>query len=397
MNEYREYNVGDVKNKPRYPKWWAIIAVMLAIQLVFLGINLLFIIPAIKTNNGVDSAKYPVTSNVSDSSNEGQVLTSVSVVDIAKSVNPSVVGVLSTQKSSRGTGSGSDEIFDSQYFGSGFVVSEDGHIVTNYHVIEGGTVFSVILPGGETVDAELVGSDPSIDIAVLKVSGDQDLPVAQIGDSSTVEVGEVAVAIGNPLGIEFSGTVTSGIISATQRSMLVGESYINMLQTDAAINPGNSGGPLVNSSGQVIGINTQKASVAGVDEFGQTISAEGIGFAIPINEAKPIIEQIINGTEIVRPGIGVSCYEIDDELAAANQVPRGIYVDEVNVLGSAYSAGIRAGDIITKIDNKAIVDMNDFTERLRANDVGDKISVTIWRDGSETTITVTLMDINDLE
>ncbi|MGI5907900.1 MAG: S1C family serine protease [Christensenellales bacterium] len=395
FNDYRD--VSEQKARRRRTAWTvtAVIAVVLVVAVVGLAV----VIPMMGQNRGDETLPTSTTTPaLSEPDGNAQANISVKnpVVDIAKAIGPSVVGVTSTRKITPDSGVFGGDMRESQYAGSGFVVTEKGHIVTNQHVVEGGTAFTVLLPGGKELSARLIGQDATTDLAVLQVQG-QTLPVAPLGDSSKVQVGELAVAIGNPLGNELAGTVTTGIISATQRKMRVGSTFMNLLQTDAAINPGNSGGPLVDSKGQVIGINTQKTAVAGVDEYGRTISAEGIGFAIPINEARPIINELIEKGRVTRAGIGISCYEIDRKTAEAYDVPQGIYVDDANIMGSAYRAGVRAGDIITKLDNKPVVDLEDFTQRLLKKKIGDKTTITLWRNGTEVTLVVTIMDISNLQ
>jgi serine protease Do len=395
FNDYRD--VSEQKARRRRAAWT--VTAVIAVVLVVAVIGLAVVIPMMGQNRGDETLPTSTpTPALAEPGGNAQANISVKnpVVDIAKAIGPSVVGVTSTRKITPDSGVFGGDMRESQYAGSGFVVTEKGHIVTNQHVVEGATAFTVLLPGGKELSAQLIGQDATTDLAVLQVQG-QTLPVAPLGDSSKVQVGELAVAIGNPLGNELAGTVTTGIISATQRKMRVGSTFMNLLQTDAAINPGNSGGPLVDSKGQVIGINTQKTAVAGVDEYGRTISAEGIGFAIPINEARPIINELIEKGRVTRAGIGISCYEIDKKTAEAYDVPQGIYVDDANIMGSAYRAGVRAGDIITKLDNKPVVDLEDFTQRLLAKKIGDKATITLWRNGTEVTLVVTIMDISNLQ
>ena len=395
FNDYRD--VSEQKARRRRTAWT--VTAVIAVVLVVAVIGLAVVIPMMGQNRGDETLPTSTpTPALAEPGGNAQANISVKnpVVDIAKAIGPSVVGVTSTRKITPDAGAFGGDMRESQYAGSGFVVTEKGHIVTNQHVVEGGTAFTVLLPGGKELSAQLIGQDATTDLAVLQVQG-QTLPVAPLGDSSKVQVGELAVAIGNPLGNELAGTVTTGIISATQRKMRVGSTFMNLLQTDAAINPGNSGGPLVDSKGQVIGINTQKTAVAGVDEYGRTISAEGIGFAIPINEARPIINELIEKGRVTRAGIGISCYEIDKKTAEAYDVPQGIYVDDANIMGSAYRAGVRAGDIITKLDNKPVVDLEDFTQRLLKKKIGDKTTITLWRNGTEVTLVVTIMDISNLQ
>lgn len=400
MRTHHEYTEQDAGARQKRVIW-TLVAV-LAVLLVLIAAGIAMVLPMLRAEAQQQPGQAAATATPAAQVTPGsatpnaQISASNPVVDIAKAVGPSVVGVTSTQKASSGSDFFGEDMRESQFYGSGFVVTDQGHIVTNQHVIAGGTTFTVTVPGGKELSAKLIGADETTDLAVLQVKG-LDLPVAPMGDSASVQVGELAVAIGNPLGKELAGTVTTGIISATQRSMRVGNTWMDVLQTDAAINPGNSGGPLVNSKGQVIGINTQKTAVAGVDEYGRTISAEGIGFAIPINEARPIINELISKGHVTRAGIGISCFEIDKATSDANGIPQGIYVDQANALGTAYRAGVREGDIITRLDNKAITGIKDFTERLLAKKIGEKVSLTIWRQGAQATITVEVMDISELQ
>lgn len=314
------------------------------------------------------------------------------VVDIAKAVGPSVVGI-SNYTTLYQRGMTAQDLRQSS--GSGFVVSNEGHIVTNYHVIEGSSNIKVLLPGGEEVDAKVVGSDPGADIAVLKVEG-QDLTPVKFGDSDALQVGETAVAIGNPLGAQYAGTVTQGIISAVDRKMSLNLVTMGLIQTDAAINLGNSGGPLVNSKGEVIGITTRKAVIAGVTEDYLTVSAEGLGFAIPINEAKPIIEQLIKDGTVVRPGIGVSISTIDDEYSEKWELPKGVFVMSITAGGPAAQAGVRPNDVITKCDGVEVLTSEALTEEIQKHQPGETVELTIYRNGETLTQKVQIGDLNTI-
>ncbi|MGI6114410.1 MAG: S1C family serine protease, partial [Mahellales bacterium] len=264
------------------------------------------------------------------------------VIEIAQRVGPAVVGV--TNKVTMFNNFMENSIEAEQGTGSGIVISEDGYIVTNNHVIEGATNIGVVLPGGKQVEAQLIGQDSRTDLAVLKVKA-EGLTAAKLGDSDKIRPGELAVAIGNPLGHQLAGSVTVGVISAVGRTLQVDGKTLNLIQTDAAINPGNSGGALVNKKGEVIGINTLKQAAVGV---------EGIGFAIPINDAKPIIKQLIDYGYISRPGIGIWGSEITEQAAKEYKVPVGILIRRVVVDGAAAKAGIVPGDIIIKMEGNTI-------------------------------------------
>lgn len=264
--------------------------------------------------------------------------------------------------------------------GSGFIISKEGYVVTNHHVIAGARSISIVLDSGDTYDATLVGSDSLNDLAVLKIEG-QDLPTVVLGESADLEVGELAVAIGNPLG-ELSGTVTAGIISALDREITIDGQTMYLLQTDAAINSGNSGGALFNSFGEVIGINTAKNAGTGI---------EGLGFAIPIDHAKPIIESLIqNGSVIGRPRIGLYTQDLDEQMADQYNLPVGVYVAQVEPGSPADDAGLLQGDVIIATNGEETL-TTDAINRIKNNlSPGDRIELTLVRDGQTLQVTVIL-------
>ncbi len=314
------------------------------------------------------------------------------VIQIAKEVGPAVVGVaVSSNKLSFGKGSDSQEYG----YGTGIIISQDGYIVTNNHVTTGSDSIKVTLFDGTEYTAAPVGSDITSDLAVIKIDA-QNLTAAALGNSDGLQVGETVVAIGNPLGSELAGTVTSGIVSAINRSVPSNGFSQKYIQTDAAINPGNSGGPLVNLKGEVIGINTLKSTLAGYDDYGMPIGAEGIGFAIPINSAKPIVEQLITTGRVERPGIGVSC--IIDETNAYNPSgsPEGVTVTAVTSGGPADIAGIEPNDIIISVDSAPVKTLEDLTEALRLHKVGDDLNITVWRSGQEYKYKIKIGDLNKM-
>ena len=280
--------------------------------------------------------------------------------------------------------------------GSGFIISTDGYIVTNNHVIEGASKITVKLLDGRSADAKLIGKDPRTDLAVLKINL-PNLPVVKLGDSSKLQPGELAIAIGNPLGDSFAGTVTAGIISGLNRNLQSDYGPVKLIQTDAAINPGNSGGPLVNSKAEVIGITSVKLTSIGPsiqDPFGlfqgQSTPVEGMGFAIPINEAKPIIEQLIKHGYVERPMMGIGAQTITPQDAAQYNLPVGVYVVQVQPGSGAEKAGIQPGDVIIKADDKEIKSFEDLQSVINSHKVGDVINVTIWRNGRTFTVPVKL-------
>ena len=306
--------------------------------------------------------------------------------DVIEKVNSSVVGVLVY---ANGTASGS---------GSGVVYRVDGktaYIITNAHVVSGATDVQVVFSNKESVNATIVGSDTYSDIAVLKLTADFDMTAIKCGDSSLLDQGDTVLAIGSPLGIEYAGTVTQGIVSGIDRTVSVDlnddgqEDWdMNVIQTDAAINPGNSGGALVNMAGELVGITSMKLS---------NTSVEGMGFALPINDVITSVEQIIENGKVTRPQIGISgvslsgyssyqlrYYRINTDLTD------GIYVSRVTSGGAASKAGIQEGDIIVKFDGKEVTTYKSFLTELYSKEPGDKVSVVVNRNGTEKTIEVTL-------
>ncbi len=270
--------------------------------------------------------------------------------------------------------------------GSGFIVDASGIIVTNNHVIEGADEINVILHDDTTLRAEVVGTDPSTDIAVLRVKTDRPLTAVAFGDSDSAQVGDWVLAIGNPFGL--GGSVTAGIISARGRDIRAGR-YDDFIQTDAAINRGNSGGPLFNLQGQVIGINTAIYSPSG--------GSIGIGFAIPSNLAKNIVAQLREPPHRVRRGwLGVNIQQVTDEIAEALRVPggaRGALVARAQDDGPAARAGIRSGDVILRFNGHEVREMRVLPRIVAESPVGSEVPVVIWRDGKEETVRVTLGEL----
>lgn len=329
---------------------------------------------ATNTNNDSEGIKLLATT--------GDELT---VNQIAKKIGPSCVGIINKAKLQPQR---YYDPFSGRYFyynnpaegelieqgsGSGIIISTDGYIVTNQHVIADANTITVILNSGEEFEATLIGADARTDLAVLKINK-TGLTAAPLGDSNLAEVGDLAVAIGNPLGQELAGTVTSGVISAVNRKMTVDGRTYNLIQTDAAINPGNSGGALVNKYGQVIGINSIKMSQEGV---------EGIGFAIAMSEAKPIIDDLMNNGYVSgRPLIGIT----------ATESRNGLTVYTVAEDSGAKKAGVKVGDLIIKADGivvKTVDELNDIKDK---KSPGDKVTLTIIRDGELLEIKVELQE-----
>ncbi len=269
-------------------------------------------------------------------------------------------------------------------FGSGFIMTEDGYVLTNYHVIQGASSVSVVLYDGASHPAEVVGYDSTNDIALLKIDA-TGLDAAEIGSSDDLIVGDQVVAIGNPLG-ELTSTLTVGYVSAKERTVSTDGTIINMIQTDAAINSGNSGGPLFNMKGQVVGITTAKYS--GASSSGATI--EGIGFAIPIDDVMDGVAQLQEFGYIKSAYLGVVVRNMDASTADIYGLPIGAYVDSVAEGYCAARAGIQAKDIIVAIGNEKIENLTDLTRVLREYEPGDRVNVTVFRGGQNVTVAVVL-------
>lgn len=302
------------------------------------------------------------------------------VVETAKRVGPAVVGITS-------------EVYDRDIFnrnvevgqnvGSGVIFDKKGYIVTNNHVVGNNRQVNVALSDGQVVTGKVIGTDAVTDLAVVKIPGSDKLPVAEFGNSDSLQPGETAVAIGNPLGLEFRGTVTVGVISALNRTLDDVEQQIKLIQTDAAINPGNSGGALCTADGKVIGINSAKIAKAGV---------EGMGFAIPINQVKAIVSQLISNGHVTRPYLGL--YGIDKTLAARNGISwdhnGGIYVYKIADGSPLDGSDIVRGDYIMQINGKATNSLPELRNVMMNYKPGDKVTITYEHSGHTRTAVVVL-------
>ncbi|MFR5267048.1 S1C family serine protease [Clostridium sp.] len=334
-----------------------------------------------------DDVKESVKTEQKISTGENSIVetgTTSNTASVVKKVAPAVVGV--STKSIVSTGF--FNVQEQEGIGSGFIIDEEGKVITNYHVIQGASEVKVILSTGEEVNAKVINSDSQMDVALLQITDKNiKLPgIAQLGDSSKVSSGEDVIAIGNPLGKEFSSTVTKGIVSSANRKISVDgskENVVDYIQTDAAINPGNSGGPLINSAGQVIGINTAK-------KVGEEI--EGIGFSIPINKVKDKLD-VLSKPELK---IGISGRDVTEEIIKAqelrgNKLEKGIYVVEVEAFSPAEKAGIKAGDLIVSFNGKnieSIQELNELKGKLNAKDI---VKVGIIREGKKLNLELTLV------
>ncbi len=317
------------------------------------------------------------------------------VAEIAEAVGPTVVGVKVTYKN---TGNFLFRSRQEEGVASGVIIRKDGYIMTNFHVIQNAldlttnkvkkdSKIEIILPNkpNKPYVAEYIGGDYKTDLAVLKINA-TNLPVAKMGDSDKIRVGELAVAIGNPGGLELAGSVTSGVISGVNRKLPLDDgTELQLIQTDAAISPGNSGGALVNSKGEIIGVNRLK--IVGYD-------MEGLGFAIPINKAREITDSLIEvGYVKGRPWLGITAHpQYTEEIAEMYGTPYGVYVREVHIMSGAEKAGIQVGDIITKFDGKRVYTVDDINAIKDTKKPGDVVTVEIYRDGEYKTLKVTLTE-----
>ena len=342
----------------------------------------------VATGEGNEARTVETASGVQSVSN----IVSTDVTEIVKETSGAVVGVTNMQMAQQNPFMpATDAEAKEAGVGSGVIYKKDGdfaYIVTNNHVVEGAEDVLVTLADGTELDAEVLGMDVWTDLAVLKVAADSVETVAEFGDSSVLKAGEPVIAIGNPLGLQFSGSVTTGVISGTERLIPIDinqdgkeDWQSEVLQTDAAINPGNSGGALINSQGQVIGINSMKIAQDAV---------EGIGLAIPINSAIPIIEDLESGGEVERPSIGVSILDLSDvpqqqrqsELQLPEDVTGGIVVGSVAEGSGADEAGLQQYDVIVDMDGEAIASVQELRQYLyNETEIGDTLKVKAYRDG----------------
>lgn len=359
-----------------------------------LVIGMAFGVPNIKKSLLYNSDNANV-SDVVQTSNSGVVdfvsLNSYSdtAVFAASKVLPSIVGIKVEYTVTSNFIQGMSQIAQAE--GSGIIISNDGYILTNNHIINSSdssvyyevskaTKVYVYLYNDETAyEATIIGTDEETDLAVIKIEKDG-LTAAELGDSDSVKIGEFAMAIGNPLGMQSS--VTSGIISAVNRKVTSedGTTY-NLIQTDAAINSGNSGGALINSEGKVIGINTLKLSGSGI---------EGMGFAIPINDTIDIYKQLIEKGKVLRPYIGIGGIDLDDVNAKHYNLPTGIYIKEINSNSPAASSDLKTGDVITAIDGIEVKTMDELNEIKNKKNIGDEVTLDVYRNGETKQIKIKL-------
>jgi serine protease Do len=293
-------------------------------------------------------------------------------------------------------------IFPIEGVGSGIAIDNQGHILTNYHVVDHARRLKVTLYDGRTFNAKVIGTDKLTDLAVLKIEHDSNnssnnnnnnnnnnpdnkaidsIPSAELGDSDNLKVGQIVIAVGNPFGLTGGPTVTTGIISSLNRNIEFEDGVLELVQTDAAINPGNSGGPLVNTNGEVIAINTAKIPYA-----------HGIGFAVPVNTAKTILQQLIKNGKVTRPWLGITTIKITSRIARYYRLPtnEGALVVKVEEYSPASDSGIRPGDIIEEIDEKRIEEITELSSRIKHKNVNEQTLLSVNRYGRRFTISVTL-------
>ena len=302
---------------------------------------------------------------------------------------PSVVFIKNIQQVSGPTRFAEDESEDGGRVhgqGSGYVWDRDGHIVTNFHVVQGGDAFKVVFKDGREVDARLVGTDPTKDIAVLKVLGVKELTPIEVGDSSALRVGQKAIAIGNPFGL--SHTMTQGVVSAVNREMegIGGVLIRGMVQTDAPINPGNSGGPLLDSGGRLIGMNTLSLGAG-------SGSNVGIGFAVPVDSIKKVVPELIKFGNVDRPTLGIVIYTQEDLVRAGYRGVTGVFVKDTEAGGLAEAAGLKRGDQITSVGGKTVENLDDIYSALEKHKSGDMVMVGVRRGERAGTVQVKLSSL----
>lgn len=386
VDEGDSNNIGGIKfrKNTRKSKFKSFIKIIVFILIASIcgGITAYFVSKKMYPKNIYKPSDKSIFEQKENINNSETKLPKNVVTKVAESVSPAVVGINRSGEDFFGQES-------IQGSGSGIIFKSDGYIVTNYHVIKDSKDLKVQLTdGSEPLDAKVIGYDKRSDLAVIKVNA-ENLPVAKFGDSSKIKVGDVAIAIGNPLGEKFAGTVTAGIISAVDRNIKIPDpdtreiTTYKVLQTDAAINPGNSGGALCNEAGEVIGINSLK--------LGGQNNVEGMGFAISINEATKVIDSIMKYGHVSNPYLGIYGRTVISE----NKKVKGVYVQEIVKGTGAEKAGIRPTDIIVELDNKTVTKFEDLSDIIDKHKVGDTISCKILRNGKILELKVQLSEMKN--
>lgn len=309
------------------------------------------------------------------------------IADVVEKASPSVVAIGVSRRVINPFDPFSAPQREDSTIGSGFVISDKGIIITNKHVVaDPSGKYSVVTRDGQKFDVVKIYRDPILDLAIVQIDG-SNLKALETGDSSRLKVGQTAIAIGNALG-KYTNTVTTGVVSGLGRKVVAGdpfsgasESLDDLIQTDAAINPGNSGGPLLNSAGQVIGVNVAT-----------TQGAQNIGFAVPINTVKPILEQFLSKGTVSRAFLGVSYHFIAKDIALLNEFPQGAYIQDVVNGSPADKAGVKNGDIIIKIDGQRVTEESFISQAIQKKKTGETVNLEVWSDGKTRSLTVTLSD-----
>lgn len=394
---YRDYySTGSDYRPPKGPRNYggliAVVAMLFLLVSGFVTLHRITAEPEVETTQNIEEiVSQPVQATVSQSPEvnaepvlgSGQQLTitettgeEMRLQDIYKKAINSVVSIIVQSNSGTSTG-------------TGIVMTADGYIITNYHVAGESQKITVLLHSEEEYSARIVGGDETSDLMILKIDA-QGLSPAEFGNSEIAEVGDAVVAIGDPLGIELRGTMTDGIICGLYRDIQVSDRTMTLMQHNAALNSGNSGGPLLNMQGQVVGINTMKMTSA-------YNSVEGLGFAIPISTAKPILDELMEkGYVTGRPAFGFSVEELGARVMLYYSLPGRLYIRSVEPTSDAYRQGIRSGDIITAIEGVKVSTLDEFNLVKNEYVAGQSVSLTIFREGQELTVQVELMDRADL-
>lgn len=371
-------------------KFWLLFA-----QATTIGLAVLFIVHTLKPSLLPNAARTGIVTLYENSPGSGSVIPSTGFSAAAQKVMPAVVNVFTTSEIKSQNNAFMDDprfrfFFGDQYednapqqtssLGSGVLVSHDGYILTNHHVVEAADQIEVAMADGHKAKARIIGSDPETDLAVIKIELGKDLPAITFGHSEEAHVGDIVLAVGNPFGV--GQTVTMGIVSALKRNHLGLNTFENFIQTDAAINPGNSGGALVDANGNLLGINSAIYSPNG--------GSLGIGFAIPVSTAKKVMEQIIQNGSVTRGWIGVAVQEITPELAESFKLGnvQGVLISEVVRGGPADQAKVRAGDILTMVNNKPLTDSNAMLDTIAALPPGKIVVLKLLRNQAEVVVQV---------
>lgn len=371
-------------------KFWLLFA-----QATTVGLAVLFIINTLKPGLLPNAARSGVVTLYENASHNNNAISTASFSTAAQKVMPAVVNIFTTSEIKNSNNPFMDDprfrfFFGDQAednapqqnssLGSGVLVSHDGYILTNHHVVEAADQIEVALADGRKAKGRIIGSDPETDLAVIKIELANNLPAITFGQSEDAQVGDIVLAVGNPFAV--GQTVTMGIVSAVKRNHLGLNAFENFIQTDAAINPGNSGGALVDVSGNLIGINSAIYSPNG--------GSLGIGFAIPVSTAKKVMEQIILSGSVTRGWIGVAVQEITPELAESFKLGKtqGVLISEVVRGGPADQAKVKAGDILTTVDNKALSDSNAMLETIAALQPGKQVALKLLRNQREVIVQV---------